>query len=166
MANTYVKIGSTVTVGAGGAAYVEFTSISGTYTDLLVKLSARSPDNYLNISFNGSTSNLSSKTLGSNSSGAFSTSATDGLLYGLSTPSSLTASTFSNADIYIPNYTASTSKSFSVDAVTENNGTAITLALVAGLWNNTAAITSIRLTGGTGNLVQYTTATLYGILKS
>ena len=163
---TYIQIGSTVTVGAGGAANVEFTSIPSSYTDLLIKLSARNPDNYLNISFNGSTANLSSRTLGSNSSGAFSTSATDGLIYGLSTPSSLTANTFSNAEIYIPNYAGSTNKSFSIDAVTENNGTAITLALVAGLWSNTAAINSVRLTGATGNLVQYTTATLYGISKS
>ena len=38
---TYKPI-ATVTVGAGGAASIDFTSIPGTYTDLLVLISARS----------------------------------------------------------------------------------------------------------------------------
>ena len=37
MANTYVAI-ATVTVGSGGAASIDFTSIPATYTDLVVKL--------------------------------------------------------------------------------------------------------------------------------
>ena len=41
MANTYVKI-ATVTVGSGGAANMTFSSIVGTYTDLAIKISARS----------------------------------------------------------------------------------------------------------------------------
>jgi len=40
MANTFVKIAS-VTVGAGGASSIDFTSIPGTYTDLKVVISAR-----------------------------------------------------------------------------------------------------------------------------
>jgi hypothetical protein len=40
MANTYEAI-ATVEVGSGGAADIEFTSIPGTYTDLVLKLSAR-----------------------------------------------------------------------------------------------------------------------------
>ena len=40
MANTYTLI-SSVTVGSGGAANIEFTSIPATYTDLLLKLSTR-----------------------------------------------------------------------------------------------------------------------------
>jgi hypothetical protein len=41
MATTYEAI-ATVEVGSGGAADIEFTSIPGTYTDLVVKVSARS----------------------------------------------------------------------------------------------------------------------------
>jgi hypothetical protein len=37
MANTYEAI-ATVTVGSGGAANIEFTSIPGTYTDLINKI--------------------------------------------------------------------------------------------------------------------------------
>jgi hypothetical protein len=40
MANTYEAI-ATVEVGSGGAATIEFTSIPATYTDLVVKVSAR-----------------------------------------------------------------------------------------------------------------------------
>jgi hypothetical protein len=40
MATTYEAI-ATVEVGSGGAADIEFTSIPGTYTDLLVCLSKR-----------------------------------------------------------------------------------------------------------------------------
>ena len=41
MAGTYKLIGS-VTVGAGGAANIDFTSIPSTYTDLAIKVSYRS----------------------------------------------------------------------------------------------------------------------------
>ena len=44
---TYTLI-SSVTVGAGGASSIDFTSIPSTYTDLLVKISARSTLNELN----------------------------------------------------------------------------------------------------------------------
>ncbi len=74
--------------------------------------------------------------------------------------------TFANGEIYIPNYTASVNKSVSIDSVTENNATSAIAALDAGLWANTAAITSINLNGNNGNFVQYSTAYLYGIVKS
>jgi hypothetical protein len=79
-------------------------------------------------------------------------------------PSTSTASTFSNAELYIPNYAGSNNKSSSVDGVSENNATASNMALTANLWSDTAAITSIKLTpAGGGNFVQYSTAYLYGI---
>ena len=40
MATTFTKIAS-VSVGSGGAATMSFTSIPSTYTDIVVKLSAR-----------------------------------------------------------------------------------------------------------------------------
>ena len=40
MATTYTLI-SSVTVGSGGAASIEFTSIPADYTDLLLKVSMR-----------------------------------------------------------------------------------------------------------------------------
>lgn len=162
MPANYVLL-ATQTVGNGGAASVTFSNIpqSG-YTDLKVVMSVRSTDDYLNVSFNGSSSNFTSRTLGANSGGAFSISASTGLAYGLSNSNSWTANTFSNAELYIPNYTSSNNKSFSVDAVTENNGTAITLALYAGLWSNTSAITSISFNQGSNTILAGSTFYLYG----
>ena len=146
---------------------VTFDNIPQTgYTDLKIVFSVRSTDDYLNVSFNGLTTNLSSKTLGANSGGPFSISASNGLVYGLSESNSWTANTFNNAEMYIPNYTSSNAKSWSVDAVTENNGTAITLTLAAGLWNSTAAITSVSFNQGAANLLAGSTFSLYGIANA
>ena len=74
-----------------------------------------------------------------------------------------TASTFGNAELYIPNYTSSNNKSFSADSVTENNATAAYSQLIAGLWSNVTAITSLSLAPSSGTFVQHSTATLYGV---
>lgn len=76
-----------------------------------------------------------------------------------------TANTFSNGQIYIPNYTASAAKAINVDFVSENNGTTAFQFFVNALWNNTSAITKIKLFARDTNFVQYSTATLYGITK-
>jgi hypothetical protein len=78
----------------------------------------------------------------------------------------MTASVFSSGEMCIPNYTGSSYKSFSTDSVQENNATLSRLVLVAGLWSDTAAVTSITLTAAAGLFVQYSSATLYGIKNS
>jgi hypothetical protein len=167
MANTLKKI-QTVTVGSGGAASIDFTSIPQTYTDLKIVLSARTnrtPQvaDIVSLSFNGSTSNRSLRDLYGSGSGTFSSNTTS--MYASYAPSAgATASIFGNAEIYIPNYTSSNFKSVSVDSVSENNATESYNNLIANLWSNTAAITSITLTPVVGTLFnQYSTATLYGI---
>jgi hypothetical protein len=60
-----------------------------------------------------------------------------------------------------PNYTSSNFKSFSADGANEDNTTSIYMGLTAGLWSQTAAITSLTLSGA--NFAQYSTFTLYGI---
>jgi len=165
MANTYIAI-ATVTVGSGGAANIEFTSIPGTYTDLLIKTSVRGDTaataTALLATFNGSTANFTSRFLEGNGSGANSYTSPSNILGG-TTAASATSSTFSNIEIYIPNYAGSNNKSVSADSVTENNATAAYVDLIALLWSNSAAITSIKLSPNAGNFVQYSTATLYGI---
>ena len=176
MANTYIQIGSTVTVGAGGAANIEFTSIPSTYTDLAIKLSLRGGATslvtmQLYMTFNNSTSGYSGRQVygdgASAASAALSNSGAAISIINMNTSQS-TANTFSSTDIYIPNYAGSTNKSVSADSVTENNATGGALAgLTAGLWSNTAAITSIKFTNQDAvNFLQYSTATLYGISKS
>ena len=78
--------------------------------------------------------------------------------------STYTANTFGNSVIYIANYAGSTYKSFSKDSITENNATAADQGVGAGLWSNTAAITSLSLTV-TSNMVAGSTFSLYGITK-
>ena len=165
MATTY-KLISSVTVGAGGAATMGCTSIPATYTDILVRFSARSnrssPVDGVNISFNSSTSSFTGRYIEGDGSTVISSTSTR--FAGGATATTATATTFGNVDIYIPNYAGSNYKSFSADSVTENNASAAYADFVAGLWSNTAAITSIDLSPLVGTLFnQYSTAYLYGI---
>lgn len=165
MAITYEAI-ATTTVGAGGTSSIDFTSIPGTYTDLVVKYSIRQSNatafSTLQITFNGSTSTFTGRYL--EGDGSTVTSATTPARFiGYLNAATSTANTFSNSEIYIPNYAGSTNKSFSVDYAGENNATLSYLGLLANLWSTTSAITSISLVPSTGNISQYSTATLYGI---
>ena len=166
MANTFKKI-QTVTVGSGGAANIEFTSIPQTYTDLKIVYSLRSNDtnanggNFFYFQFNNTGfTGLSARILGGNGS---TTNTGSGSLYAFMNPSDFTASTFSNGEFYMPNYTSANNKSYSIESVNENNATAANVNLGAGLWSNSAAVTSVKFAPYSGSFVQYSTATLYGI---
>ena len=168
---TYIQIGSTVTVGSGGVAYIEFTSIPQTYTDLIVRASLRSNRaleyDSTTIQFNTtSSSNYTQKMIyGEGISAASVSSAAISWLYASGNTS--TANTFGSGEMYIPNYTGSSYKSLSVNSASENGATLAITALNSGLWSDTSAITSIRLTVGGGTLLnQYSTASLYGIKNS
>ena len=171
MALTYTALAS-VTVGSGGAANIEFTSIPGTYTDLMLKLSLRtdrsSDSDYLKVTVNNNTSSYSDLYLrGNGSAVASGTNSTTFWEVHRTNASTSTASTFGNIDLYIPNYGGSNNKSGYYDGVNENNATLAYAYLGALLWSNSAAITSIKMTPGAGtNFVQYSTATLYGIKNS
>lgn len=162
---TFTQIGTAVTVGAGGASSIDFTSIPNTYTDLVLKVSARLSASTdfatLAIAFNGSTSSFTSRILQGDGSSAISASLTN--FSGGVGGTLLTASTFNNVEIYIPNYAGSTNKSFSSDSVVENNATAARDTLIAGIWSNTAAITQVTFSCSAGNFAQHTTAYLYGV---
>jgi len=169
MANTFELIASS-TVGSGGASTIDFTSIPSTYTDLVLKVSGRQGgENAFAITFNGATTSYAVKRLQGDGSSASSNDAagvtTAIRVIGIN-PSGATANTFSNSEIYIPNYTSSNYKSVSYDGVNENNATEIYMNLAAGLWSNTAAINQITITPLAGSLAQYSTAYLYGIKNS
>ena len=169
MATTFVKI-ATVTVGAGGASNMDFTSIPGTYTDLYLTISSRISNanvwSDIYVQFNGSTSTYSDRVVfGTGAAASSLTDTNTGIDIRTSTTAN-TASTFGNASVYIPNYASSNQKSVSFDAVSENNATSAIAQLGAGLWASTPAITSLSVYGAGGNFVQYSTATLYGISKS
>ena len=169
--NTYTLI-SSVTVGSGGASSIDFTSIPATYTDLVLKTSARntSTSTTMYLEFNGSGGTAYSvRVLYGDGSAAGSTSSASRANIkndGGADDSGYTASTFANSEFYIPNYAGSNKKSVSVDGVPENNATTTYMALTAGLWDSTSAITSIKLTLFSGNFAQYSTAYLYGVKSS
>jgi hypothetical protein len=158
------------------AASVTFSNIpqSG-YTDLKVTMSARGDgaSGSFICQFNGATTNLSSRVLyGINGNATGSSSYSDeNSIWGYTTNSGSTASTFGNAEIYISNYASSNNKSVSIDAVNETNAADGRQSITAGLWSSSAAITSITLLSKTGsnaatNFTQYSTFSLYGLAAS
>lgn len=160
----------TQTVGAGGAGSVTFNNIPQTFTDLMVVASTRSTFtsgfDSLGMYFNGSQSNISNTSVTGNGSSAASARSTYRAI-GPNNSAFTTANTFTNFEIYIPNYTGSTFKQMTVQGVAENNATTVGLTLVANLWSQTAAITSLAFDNSTSgqNFVQHTTFSLYGITK-
>ena len=169
MANTFELI-SAVTVGSGGASSIDFTSIPSTYTDLVLKASVRSTLSgnigNLIVTVNGGTTNGSKRSVIGTGSAASSVSDTP-IYAEVLTQAGATASTFSNVEIYIPNYaSSSTHKSLSIDGVSENNATQSYASLSAGLYASNTAITSLGIQPNgspTYLFTQYSTAYLYGV---
>lgn len=154
----------------GSAASIEFTSIPNDGTDLLVLCSLRNADGFgltignwfvdLNSSGTGS-----KRSLWGTGGSVQSYTASGGEINGINASSS-TANTFSNHAIYIPNYAGSANKSISIDNVSENNATSAYQVLTAGLWSNSAAVTSVKIRPEYGTLVANSTASLYKITKA
>jgi hypothetical protein len=163
---TYTLIDSEVL--ASSQASVTFSSIPATYTDLVLRISARGGGtNTINLTFNGVTTSTYSVTRltgnGSSAASAAGSSLTAISVRGTTNNNAYTSSTFSNAEIYIPSYTASQNKPVSSFGVNENNATSSFLSVDAGLSSNTAAITSITLTTGDTTFDTDSSFYLYGI---
>jgi hypothetical protein len=171
MAANYVLL-EKITVGAAGAASVTFSGIPQTgYTDLVVKASVRvtnsgGPYGFSGY-FNSYGTSYSSKQLGGSGSGVSSESYSFAVFLGGNIPDAdETANTFSNAEIYIPNYNSTTTnKSFSVDSVTENNATTAYQYMVANTYLANTAISSMVLGPSSGTLAANSTFYLYGVAK-
>jgi hypothetical protein len=171
MALTYIAI-ATVTVGAGGASSIDFSSIPATYTDLKLVLSTRDSKTSatwsdMRMRFNSDSSSSYPMLLlyGDGTAPASANQTDTGIIWVWANSNNSTASTFSNAEVYIPNYTSSSNKSVSINATVENNATVALNAFTAARWTNSSAITSISITPGTANFLQHSSATLYGIKK-
>lgn len=173
MANTYTLIASN-TLGSNTGT-VTFSSIPNTYTDLILKVSIRASiaqvNALLRIYFNGngSSSLFSNRNLTGNGSTA--SSASDSSLWGsdviIVNGASATASTYGNAEVYIPSYTVAQNKPISGFGAGENNATTGYLGVAAGLWRSTSAITSISITNAFGgNMLSGSSFFLYGIKNS
>jgi hypothetical protein len=168
-ASSYESI-ATTTVGAGGSAFVTFSSIPSTYTHLQIRVLARdtravSFDNLLLQANSDTGSNYSDHFLygdGSTTLSGGGGSSTE-IRTGTITGASATASVFGANVIDILDY-ANTNKYKTVRALTgaDANGSG-QMVFRSGLWINTAAITTIKLFPGGGNFGQYSSFALYGI---
>jgi hypothetical protein len=171
VANTFIKIASN-TVGSGGVSSVTFSSIPQTYAHLIIKASVRTSNTGVNdalaIRLNNSTSNYTSRDLTYDGGGLASYTNLFNAGYVINTEGGgNTANTFSNQEIYIPNYAGSTHKTYSSDSVVENFATDARVEMMATVWADTSAITSIVINIFTGStIVQNSTFTLYGIKNS
>jgi hypothetical protein len=173
MANTFELIQAT-TLGSAQAT-ITLSSIPSTYTDLCLKLSLRyssaNDRRIIFFKFNGVTSGYDDISIrGFNDNVASQTDNGGNTSFAVwdMPAAEATTSTFSNVEIYIPNYAGSTNKSVSADGVGENNNsTGVVLGLTGASSTITSAISQIDIFGdGTGNFVQYSTAYLFGIKSS
>ena len=155
-----------------GVSSVTFSNIPQTgYTDLKIVASTRNLAantlGLLGISFNGVTTNLSSRIMyGFGNNLGTSDYATFYAIWGYTDGATATASTFASTEFTVPNYTNASNKLVCVDSINENLATDGRQSMTAGLWSSTAAITSVTITsydGGaaTSSLVQGSTFSLY-----
>ena len=160
---------STVTVGSGGAASIEFTNIAQTGKDLLLLFSLRFTSGggvvgNTQLTINGSGSGYNEMLLGTTTNSPFTISSTSPIRH-YANDSGSTASTFSNQSIYFSNYASTSNKSYCAEGVAENNGTNAGLYIIAGSQTSSVGITSVKVEpwsgGGYGNLAQHSTASLY-----
>jgi hypothetical protein len=167
---TYIKIAS-VEVGAGGAASIDFTNIPDSYDDLILYMSVRENGaatiRSSKIRFNNDSSNIYAQRIldGSGSSTGSSSGTDTSILWAVQNDTNSTANAFSNGMLYISNYKASQSKSISIDAVAENSGSSGITRMAGAVYGSNTAITIIKIFGEASNLVQYSSATLYGVAK-
>lgn len=167
----------TQTVGAGGAASLTFNNIPQTFTDLKIVISARvsgSGAAYIGALPNGNASSIYSYTYVGISpvAGTVYTGHNLNFPYGFfvfGANPNMTANSFTDMEIYIPNYSGGALKQGIVDDGSEDNtvgGAAI--AATAILMNSTAPITSLvvkdTITGGT--LVEGSQVTIYGVANN
>jgi hypothetical protein len=164
-----MKLIESKTLGTAAAA-IEFTSIPQDGTDLLLLISGRTARaltvDGVGIGFNGDTAggNYSGRRLFGDGSSPGSDTTYAGMPW--YTGANATANTFGNAALYIPNYTGSTSKSFSIDGVSENNATQAYQGIGAGRWTGTDAITTVTINSEViSNLQAGSTISLYKITK-
>ena len=160
----------TVSVGAGGAASISFTSIPQTFTHLQIRgigrTSRSSTQDEYKINFNGDVTNTYNRhsivgyQLGVESTGFTGQSHWRA---GWMAANTLTANGFGAAVFDILDYT-NTNKYKTGRAITSYDGNGNgNSGFVSGLWTSTSAITQIDITPAFNSFLQYSSYALYGI---
>lgn len=170
MPATYTLIASNTL--SSSAASVTFSSIPATYTDLVLRCTARSDfagkQEVLYITFNGGSTYSNTYIRYAGSTIVSATESTS--LYGIygANGNTTTSSTFGSAEFYIPNYASSNKKPMSYTGVFEDNTTTSGGGgLGAHLYQLTSAITSITIDQENGtNWLSGSSFFLYGIKNS
>lgn len=154
MPATYEPI-ATYTVPSAQASYT-FSSIPGTYTDLVLIVQATTISANYNLRLNGDTgANYSYTSIYGTGSSATSGRSANNTVIGLT----YTSSGAPISKIQIQNYSNSTTnKTLLIRQDDSSNATTTTV----GLWRNSSAITSITIVSS-GNIPTGTMLTLYGI---
>jgi hypothetical protein len=161
--NSYESI-ATSTVGSGGSAYVEFTSIPSTYTHLQVRYLSKAPSTaQLWAQFNSDTATNYSRHLlygdGTSPANAQGAANSDYLYLGYNGWTNewctgvFDVLEYKNTNIY---------KTIRNLFGTDNNGSG-GVVLSSSNWRNTNAVTSIKFYPSAGTFSQYTHFALYGI---
>ena len=161
MATPTYEVIATTTLGSSAASYT-FSSITGTYTDLvLIFNGAGSTDINISMQFNGDTaSNYSNTALGGSGTSASSGRNSNQTSLQLNYQGYIQTGFTSNTVVNIQNYSNSTTYKTALSRFNNaGNGT----DAVVGLWRSTAAITSILIKTQTGTFSTDSTFTLYGI---
>lgn len=164
---------ATVTVGSGGAADVEFVSISNSYSHLQIRCFARGTETSDNVNVtvrvgNGTIDTGSNyawhQLYGDGSSTGSSAGTTQSFMYMPQVATDLnSASVFGAVVIDILDY-ANTNKYKTLRGLGgfDSNGSG-KVFVRSGLWQSTSAINRIKIYPNTANWKQYTTFALYGI---
>lgn len=161
MTVTYEKI-ATNTVSGTGTGQVTFSSISGSYTDLVLiastKHSVTGQDFLVRVNSDSGTNYSTTRIVGDGST-AFSARRTNQNLWYLDEIGQPTTSYM----VQIFNFMNYSNTTTFKTALWRNASAPSGTAAMVGLWRNTAAITTILIESIGGNMADGCTYTLYGI---
>ena len=172
---TYTLIkGETLT---SAASSYTFSAIPSTFTDLVLRWSARSAQanatTRININLNGvsGTSYSFTKLQGTGTTASSANVSGFDKWWGeYVSANNATSNTFGSGELYLPNYLSTVNKQASFFSVAENNTSANGdwyVSALASLSTINSAITSVALTLNTGdNFMAQTSFYLYGVKKS
>ena len=163
MTATYEKI-ATTTISGTSTTTVTLSSISSSYTDLVLVLRGGCDNSSMRMQFNSDTGSNYSTTLMAGTGSAANATRQTGQDAILITGAYGTQTAASNTITHIMNYSNATTFQTVYSRCNQGGTSGATEAFV-GLWRNTAAVTTISLTAinGIGTWFNGSTVNLYGI---
>jgi hypothetical protein len=161
---------ATVTVGSGGAATVDFTSIPSTFQHLQIRAISRSgvaaveDDVYIEINADQGNNYSYHQLLGNGSAASAAGSASNSAAYVMRTSGASASSGVFAANVLDFLDYANTSKNKTLRGLSgiDNNGSG-SIRMRSSVWLSTTAITSLKIVPANNSFSQYTQFALYGI---